>query len=64
MRVVTCDDNGTLAVVREGKLDIYSLIGEADMPKDGKRWSIYSILHAIGEDDNQVRLDAWFAQGL
>ncbi len=60
MRVITCDDNGTLAVVRDGKLDVYTLIGEADMPEDGKSRSIYSVLHAVGEPDNQVRLDAWF----
>jgi hypothetical protein len=60
MRVVTCNDNGTLAVVREGKLDIYTLIGEADTPEDNKKGSIYTLLHAIGEDDNQARIYEWF----
>jgi hypothetical protein len=60
MRVVTCDDNGTLAVVRGDRLEIYTCIGEADTPEDGKRSSIYTLLHAIGEDDNQARLVPWF----
>ena len=60
MRVVTCDDNGTLAVVRGDTLEIYTLIGEADTPEDNKKGSIYTLLHAIGEDDNQARLVSWF----
>jgi hypothetical protein len=61
MNVITCDDNGTLAVVREGKLDIYTLIGEADTPKDLTSGSVYTLLHSIGEPDSEARLYAWFS---
>jgi len=60
MRAIACDDNGTLAVVRDGKLDIYTLIGEADTPKDLTSRSVYTLLHSIDEPDSQARIYEWF----
>ena len=57
MRVdaVACDDNSTLGWVEDGKLQIYSLIGEMDI-REGEK--IYYLLHDhdLPEYRERVRL--------
>lgn len=50
IQAVVCDDNSTIGFVEDGKLLVYSLIGEMDV-REGER--VYSLLH--GHDDPDLR---------